>query len=279
MTEAAPSPTLSNRARGALAAGFRRVGTRTEVVGPHETGGYRLRMPRSRGESCEAVIVNTGGGMAGGDAARFAFAAEAGAAVTLTTTAAEKVYRGSEAHGDAARTRVAVDLALAPGARLEWLPQETILFDGARLERGLSVEMAGDADLLMAEMLIFGRLAMGEVMRAGRVADRWRVRRDGRLAYAEDLLLGDDVAGRLDRPALGDGARASASLLLVSREAEGLVEAARGALAHHPVTAGVSAWNGLLVARAISPSPERLRAAIVALLSGLRGRALPRLWT
>lgn len=283
MTEAAPSsssaPSPSNRARGALAAGFRRVGTRTEVVGPHETGGYRLRMPRSRGESCEAVIVNTGGGMAGGDAARFAFAAEAGAAVTLTTTAAEKVYRGAEAHGETARTRVAVDLALAPGARLEWLPQETILFDGARLERSLTVEMAGDADLLMAEMLIFGRLAMGEVMRAGRVADRWRIRRDGRLAYAEELLIEDDVAGRLDRPALGEGARASASLLLVSREAEGLVEAARAALEPHPVTAGVSAWNGLLVARAISPSPERLRAAIVALLSGLRGRALPRLWT
>ena len=278
MTDAALPP--SNRARGALAAGFRRVGARTEVVGPHETGGYRLRLPRSRGETCEAVVVNTGGGMAGGDDARFTFTAEAGAAVTLTTTAAEKVYRGAHAGGGAAETRVAVDLALDAGARLEWLPQETILFDGARLGRSLSVAMAGDADLLMAEMLVFGRLAMGEVMRAGRVADRWRVRRDGRLAYAEDLLFDGDVAGRLDRPALGDGARASASLLMVSREAESLVEAARSALEPHAaVTAGVSAWNGLLVARAISPSPERLRAAIVALLSGLRGRALPRLWT
>lgn len=279
MTDAPPAPAPSNRARGALTAGFRRVGARTEVVGPHETGGYRLRMPRSRGASCEAVIVNTGGGMAGGDEAAFSFAAEAGAAVTLTTTAAEKVYRGARADGGAAETRVGVDLALAPGARLEWLPQETILFDGARLRRSLTVDMAGDAELLMAEILVFGRLAMGETMRAGRVADRWRVRRDGRLAYAEDLALADDISDLLDRPALGGGARASASVVMASRHAEGLVGAARAALADHPVTAGASAWNGLLVVRAIAPSPERLRAAIVALLSGLRGRALPRLWT
>ena len=280
MTEAAPSPSPSNRARGALAAGFRRVGARTEVIGPHETGGYRLRLPRSRGETCEAVIVNTGGGMAGGDEAHFAFTAEAGAAVTLTTTAAEKVYRGQQADGRTAGTGVAVDLALAPGARLEWLPQETILFDGARLDRRLSVDMAGDSELLMAEILVFGRLAMGETMRAGRVSDRWRLRRDGRLAYAEDVAIAGDNAAVLDRPALGAGARASASLVMVSGRAEGLVAAARAALEpHSAVTAGVSAWNGLLVARAISPSPERLRAAIVALLSGLRGRALPRLWT
>ena len=278
MTDAA-SPPLSNRARGALAAGFRRAGVRTEVVGPHETGGYRLRLPRSRGERCEAVIVNTGGGMAGGDEAAFAFAAEAGAAVTLTTTAAEKIYRGAAADGAAAETRVAVDLALAAGARLEWLPQETILFDGARLGRTLSAEMTGDAELLMAEMLVFGRLAMGEVMASGRLADRWRIRRGGRLAYAEDLVLAGDVAGHLDRPALGGGARAGASVVMASPRAEGLVEAARAALApHEAVTAGASGWNGLLVVRALSPSPERLRAAIVSLLSALRGAPLPRLW-
>lgn len=278
MTLATPS-SRSNRARGALAAGFRRVGARTEAIGPHETGGYRLRMPRSRGERCEAVIVNTGGGMAGGDEAAFAFAAEAGAAVTLTTTAAEKIYRGAAADGAAAETRVTVELSLGVGARLEWLPQETILFDGARLGRTLSAEMAGDAELLMAEMLVFGRLAMGETMGSGRVADRWRIRRDGRLAYAEDLVLAGDVAGLLDRPALGGGARASASVVMVSRGAESLVEAARAALApHEAVTSGASGWNGLLVVRALSPSPERLRAAIVALLSALRGAPLPRLW-
>ena len=212
----APAAPSSNRARGALAAGFRRVGARTEVVGPHETGGYRLRLPRSHGGPCEAVIVNTGGGMAGGDRADFAFAAEDGAAVTLTTTAAEKVYRGAEAGGAEAETRVGVALTLGRGATLDWLPQETILFDGARLSRRLDVEMAEDADLLLAETLVFGRLGMGERVGSGRVRDRWRIRRGGRLALAEDLDIGGDVAGLLDRPALGGGARASATVVWAS---------------------------------------------------------------
>ncbi len=275
-TAAAPA---SNRARGAVTAEFRRVGRRTEVVGPHETGGYRLRMPRSPGPACEAVIVNTGGGMAGGDRVAFAFAARAGAGAVITTTAAEKVYRGAEAGGEEAETRVDVTLSLGAGAALDWLPQETILFDGARLARSLSAEVAPDADLLMAEMLVFGRLAMGERIAAGRLADRWRIRRDGRLVFAEDLALDGAMADLLDRPALGDGARAAATVLLVSRDAEAKCDEARDRLAGHDVTAGASAWNGLLVVRAISPSPERLRAAIVAVLSGLRGRALPRLWT
>ncbi len=279
MTDAIPS----NRARGALAAGFRRVGARTEVVGPHETGGYRLRMPRTHGGATEAVIVNTGGGMAGGDRADFSFTAEAGAAVTLTTTAAEKVYRGvhagdTSAGGAEAETRVGVALTLGAGAALEWLPQETILFDGARLHRRLEVDMAEDADLLMAETLVFGRLGMGERVGSGRVRDRWRLRRGGRLALAEELDVGGDMTALLDRPALGGGARACATVVWASPRAEGGLDGARAALDLPEVAGGASAWNGMLVARALSPSPRALRAAIVHLLSGLRGRPLPRLW-
>lgn len=282
MTDAEPRQAPSaagNRARGVIEARFVRVGTRTEVVGPYETGGYRLRLPRSRGRFCEAVMVNTGGGMAGGDHAGFVFSAADGAAVALTTTAAEKIYRGRQADGADGVTCVDVGLDLGSGATLDWVPQETILFDGARLDRRLSVEMAPDADLLVIEMLVFGRLAMGEHMVSGSLRDRWRVRRGGRLVLAEDLAFGGDVAGLLDRPALGDGARAAATVVLVSPRAEALIDPARAALAAHDVVGGVSAWNGMLVARSISLSPERLRAANVALLSGLRGRALPRLWT
>ena len=278
MTDACPPAPHSNRARGAIAAGFRRVGAHTEVVGPRETGGYRLRLPRGREGHREAVIVNTGGGMAGGDRAFFAFEAGPGAAVTVTTAAAEKVYRGVEAGGAPAETRVEVDLTLGPGAALEWLPQETILFDGARLSRRLSVDMAPDAALILVEMLVFGRLAMGERVVCGCVRDRWRVRRGGRLVLAEDLDLAGDPTALLDRPALGGGARASATLIMMSPEAEGLLAPAREILAAAAVAGGASAWGGRLVARATSPSPARLRVAVVALLSGLRGRAPPRLW-
>ena len=269
-------PSRPNRARGALRADFRRVGVRTEPNRVFETGGYRLRMPRSHGPHCEAVMVNTGGGMAGGDALNLGFDCAEGAVVTLTSTAAEKIYRS-----DGAPTRVAVALTAAPGARLEWLPQETILFDGAELARTLDVELAADATLVLCEQLVFGRLAMGEVMRHGTARDRWRIRRDGRLVVAEDIRLDGDIAALLDRPALGSGARATATLLVVSPEAEQRLDAVRDALAAAApagVAAGASAWNGHLTMRALSASPSLLRTAIVAVLGVLRGRGVPRLW-
>ena len=268
-------PAGANRARGALEASFRRVGARTEIVGPFETGGYRLRVPRSHDGSCEAVIVNTGGGMAGGDRAAFRFTAGLGTRATVTTTAAEKIYRA-----EAGAARVDVAIALAEGAGFEWLPQETILFDGSRLERTLAVEMAPDADLLIAETLVFGRLAMGERLVSGSLHDRWRIRRGGRLTLAEELRMEGEVTASLDRAAIGAGARAAATIVLMAPRAEALLDAAREALdaAAGDVSAGASAWDGRLVVRALSASPARLRGAVAAALTALRGRPLPRLW-
>ena len=164
-------------------------------------------------------MVNTGGGMAGGDHACFSFAVEPGASVTLTTTAAEKIYGSAMATDAAVGTRVDVGLTVASGASLEWLPQETILFDRAQLDRRLSATLEPDARLLVAEMLVFGRLAMGETLRDGHLRDRWRIRRGGRLVLAEELALRGQPADLLDRPALGGGARASATVLLVAPEA------------------------------------------------------------
>ena len=161
---------------------------------------------------------------------------------------------------------------------MEWLPQETILYDAVRLHRRLDVTLAGTSRLLLVETLVFGRLAMGETVRVGALHDRWRVRRDGRLVFAEDLRLEGEIAALLDRPALGRGARAIATLLLLAPEAEGRLEDVRGSLADAPAEAAASAWNGMLTVRALSPSPERLRATILPLLQVLRGRAAPRVW-
>ena len=267
-------PAAANRARGELRASFARVGDRTEVATAFETGGYRLRLPRTHQPHCEAVMVNTGGGMAGGDQARFGFTAAPHSTVTVTTTAAEKIYRSDEG-----ATEAEVRLDATAGATLEWLPQETILFDGARLHRRLVADVAPDACLLMSEMVVFGRLAMDETMRRGGLRDRWRVRRGGTLAFAEDLRIEGDVTSLLDRAALGAGARAVATVLLVAPDAEARLAAVRNALASTSGLAGASAWNDMLVVRASSASPELLRAAIVAVLTAVRGRPLPRLWS
>ena len=272
----APLDPHANRARGELGATFATVGERTYASHTREAGGLRLRFPKVHPgvvPGCEAVMINTAGGMVGGDTARLAFTLEANAAATITTQSAEKIYRAN-----GAATSVEAKLSLGPGAQLEWLPQETILFDDIAFSRSLDVTMAGDASLLLVEALVFGRIAMGEAVRTGSVRDRWRVRREGVLVFAEALALDGAIAERLDRRALGNGARALATLLLVCPEAESRLPLVREVLGPMGALAGASAWNGLISVRLLSASPERVRAAIVLLLAALRGRAAPRVW-
>ena len=270
-TTPAPIPRFL-RARGEIRASFACAHGRTHVARVHEAGGLRLRFPHVV-EGCEAVIVNTAGGIASGDTARFSFDAGAECDVTITTQAAEKIYRA-----DAADAELATELTLGDRATLDWLPQEAILFNGARLRRSIAVDMPASATLTMVETLVFGRLAMGEARITGALRDTWRLRRDGRLIFAENLALAATPGALLDRPAIGGGARAAATLVHVGPRAETVLEPLRAALAGHDCEAGVSAWNGMVVARLLSPSPPRVRGAIVALLSALRGRDLPRVW-
>jgi urease accessory protein len=237
-----------------------------------ESGGYRVRFPRSV-LGCEGVLINTGGGMTGGDRLSLDIALGEGAAATLTTQAAEKIYRAQGAD-----VEIAIRLDLAAGARLDWLPQEQILFDRARLSRSLDVAMAGDATLTLVESTIFGRTAMGEALTQAAFRDRWRIRRDGRLVLAEDVRLDGDVAARLARPAVGAGARAIATLVHVAPDAEARLEALREILSNAASECGASAWNGLLVARFLHTDAAALRADLARILQAFRGARLPRSW-
>jgi urease accessory protein len=234
-----------------------------------ERGGYRVRFVRSG----EGVLINTGGGMTGGDRMRIDVAVEAGASAVLTTQAAEKIYRS-----DGPDTEIAAAIDLARGARLAWLPQEQILFDRSRLRRSLDVAMAGDAALTLVESVVFGRLAMGETVVSGLFRDRWRIRRDGRLVFAEDVRLDGPIAAILARKATGGGARAAATVLHVAPDAERRIEACRAMLAGSASECGVSAWDGMLVARFLSADPQALRTDLVRFLTSFRGEALPRSW-
>ena len=239
----------------------------------YETGSLRLRLPRAHGR-CEAVLLNTGGGIAGGDRLATALTLGAGAHVVATSQAAEKIYRA-----EAEPATIAVRLTLGAGARLDWLPQETILHDGARVRRALEIDMAGDATLTLLEMIVFGRLARGEQVTSGEIGDRWRIRRDGRLVLAEQIRLEGPVAGRLDRGAIGNGARAIATLVHIAPSAEGRIDAVRETLTGATCHAGASAWNGMLVTRFAAADPALLRAAAARAAMTLTGAALPRSWS
>jgi urease accessory protein len=194
----------------------------------------------------------------------------AGAHLTVTTAAAEKIYRslGPEAAVD-------VRLAVASGGRLAWLPQETIVFDRARLRRTIDVAVAEDASLILIEALMLGRAAMGETVRQGRLFDRWRVRRAGTLVFAETARLEGAVEERLRAPAVAAGGAAVATMLIMPC-AEARLEAVRARM-NPKGEAGISAWNGFAVARFVARDAARLRQDIIAMLSAL-DTPLPRSW-
>ncbi|RFB79193.1 urease accessory protein UreD [Methylovirgula sp. 4M-Z18] len=260
------------RAKGEIRARFAATAGRTRLMQAYEHGGLRLRCPHVA-SGCEAVLINTGGGMAGGDHASYSFIAEAKADLTVTTQSAEKIYRSQ-----GATTQVGVTLQIGAEAGLEWLPQETILFDQALLSRRLDASLETDSSLTLMESVVFGRLARSETVHHGIFRDRWRVKRNGHLIFAEDVRLSGPIASILDRRACGNGARMVATLLHVAPDAESKLEVARAALQDSSAEAGASAWNGMLLVRLISPSPEHVRASIVSLLAALRRRSAPRVW-
>lgn len=265
------------RADGGVRIAFGATPRGTAPLEIAESGGYRVRFPNARGAP-EGVLINTGGGMTGGDLMRVDVTLADGTSAVLTTQAAEKIYRS-----DGPDTEIAIRLSLAPGARLAWLPQEQILFEGARLVRRLDAEIAPDAVLTVVESAVFGRLAMGESLASCRFLDRWRIRRGGRLVFAEAVRLDGPAAEILSRPATGNGARAAATVLHLAPGAEARLDEARAALDPERcdaagVEAGASALDGLLVLRFLSPDPRALRAALARFLETFRGEKMPRSW-
>ncbi|MBB4380041.1 urease accessory protein [Bradyrhizobium sp. CIR48] len=261
----------ANRARGAVRFDVHaRDGvTRRGVL--HESGSLRVRFPSPEGEGLSGVFVNTAGGVAGGDSFEIDIAAGQGSRLTLTTAAAEKVYR---APGAAARLNIS--LKADADAHLSWLPQETILFNRARVHRRFDIELDEAASLLLCEIVVFGRTAMGERMERGEFVDRWRLRRGGRLVFAETIRLDGNIGAKLGRSAVAKGGAAIGTALIVPGD-EALVERIREASDSFSGEVGISAWNGFAMARFCAQDAARLRADMMAVLART-GTALPRLW-
>jgi urease accessory protein len=261
------------RAQGRLALELKAGGRGTQVARLAEGGGFRLKFPRRGDGIAEGIIVNTAGGMTGGDALDISVRTGEGARGLVTTQAAEKIYRSI-----AGETRLTTRLEVAAGADLAWAPQETILFDRSRLARGLQADIAPDARALLCESLVFGRVASGETLDTAAFRDRWRVRIGGRLAFADDVRLDGDISSRLARKAVGNGARAVATVLLVEAGVEGRIDDARAALADAACECAASALPGLVVARFLAIDPGALRNALALYLTRFAGLAIPRSW-
>jgi urease accessory protein len=231
-----------------------------------EAGSAKCRMPRG---GHEAILINTSGGLAGGDTVNITAEAGEGASLTLTSQAAERVYRTL---GPPAEVQVA--LTARKDATLFWMPQESIFFEGSALRRRLEVELAESATLLAVEPMIFGRREMGEQVTRVSVQDRWNIRQAGKLVHAEAFALGPDWP---QSKATTGSSHAAASLLWVSPKAESRLEAVRAVLGKDD---GASAWNGKLVARLLAKDGFHLRKTLIQVFSACVGREkLPKCWS
>ena len=240
-----------------------------------QEGCLKARLPRpERGAWTTAITLNSSGGVAQGDRLATAIVAGDGTRLTVASQAAERFYRSPG--GDPACVRTA--LTVAPGAALEWLPQEAILFDRCALDRRLEIDVAPGGWLLAAETIVFGRALMGESVHEASLRDVIRLRQGGLLVLHDAIRLEGPVQAVLDRPAAAAGGRAVATLIHAAPDAADRLDAVRAALA--PFEAGASVMGGVLLARVVARDGACARAAIVAGLAALRdGRPLPRVWS
>lgn len=236
-----------------------------------QSGSLKLVFPRCD-DTLQAVLVNTAGGVTGGDRFEVTMHAQDNAQLSITTQAAERAYRATPG----LTGRISTRLSVAAGARLCWLPQETLLFEGCALDRSLRVDLAADARLLMVEPLVFGRLAMKETLRNIAFRDCIDIRRAGMPLYLDRLQLAGDATAHLARPMIAGGAGAMATLVYAGPDAEAYLDAVRRLL---PPTGGASVIRaGLLAVRLLAPDSFELRLSLIPVLTLLSGDDLPRPW-
>ena len=271
----ASAPLGLQRSRGVLQAAVKDRDGSTVIDRLRQEGCLKARWPRPEmGGWTAMVTLNSAGGVAQGDQLTTGVTAAAATRLTVASQAAERFYRSPG--GSPARVRTA--LCVGPGAALEWLPQETILFDGCALDRRLDIDLAPRSWFLGVETLVFGRALMGEVVQRAALRDTIRVCRGGTLVWHDAIRLCGPVQAVLARPAVAAGAGSVATLIHAAPDVDARLDGLRAALA--PWEAGASVVDGLLVARIVAQDGACARAAIVAGLAVLRdGRPLPRVWS
>jgi urease accessory protein len=264
--------TRPQRAYGHARLAVKPVNGRTRIATLYQEGCAKIRLPDRDDAALEAVMINTSGGLTGGDDMRWQFDAGNDCHAQITTQACERIYKASFSVA-----QVETTLSVGENAGLAWLPQETILFERSALKRTLTARLAGTGRALIIEPVVFGRKAMGEDVQTCTFRDRWRIYRQDRLVHAEDFAIGPDTAAMLARPALLGGLRTMATILLLDHDAERHLEPARKIIGEK---GGASAWSGKLLARLVDEDAYSLRKRLIPLIELLNQKAgVPKVWS
>ncbi|AVX05783.1 urease accessory protein UreD [Maritalea myrionectae] len=271
MLDRASQDTQMQRAKGCARIGFTHKSGSTRLESLHQSGCLKALLPNVHNTSPEIVFVNTAGGITGGDQLDISCSISAQSEATATTQTAERLYRST---GDNAY--INIHLKVDENAKFFWLPQETIVFDGARLTRRMNVEVAPSGSVLLLESFMLGRKAMGEKVLQCDLSDQWRVRLGDKLVFAESMKIGD-VSGLSSVAALKDNL-AFATFAFVEKDAHQKLSWLNSLLAGLDIRAAASGWNDVLVARFVAPDAFTLRSALFTVLEQFNKRPLPRVW-
>ena len=246
---------------------------KTRLRDLRQSGSLKLVFPQTHSPDAEAILVNTAGGITGGDQFSLDIEVQTGAALNITTQAAERAYRAQRGEIGCVTT----DISVQDGASLNWLPQELILFDRCALRRRLTIDLAARASLLMVEPVVFGRAAMPEVLRDVMFRDRISITREGCPIYIDGIDLYGNAAAHLARPAIANGAGAMASVVMVAPDVERHLKTVRALL---PRTAGASLLaKDVLVIRQLATDSFELRRTLIPVLDHLTKHSLPTSWS
>jgi urease accessory protein len=246
----------------------------------YQRGCGRVRFPSVDHASYpEAVLINTAGGLTGGDRMAYDISLEAGTCLTISGQAAEKIYRSV-----GTTATIETNLRIEDRASLEWLPQETILFEKGRLKRMNNVYLEAGSRLIAVEATVFGRAAHGETLRCASIRDGWKIWRNGKLVWYDNFVLNEDIHATIKRPAVLAGARAMATILIADDAAESYLDSARLVARECGARAAVTCRNELLIIRVLGEDGYCLRKALAQILTKLRSAlagypvALPKVW-
>jgi urease accessory protein len=260
------------RARGAGRLVTKAFGGRTRLAELFQDGCSKIRLPETFSPEMEAILINTSGGLTGGDVIEWSVAASDSTHLSVTTQANEKIYKAA-----AGTASVSTHITVGRDASVHWLPQETILFDQSSLTRRLDVDLRENSEFLAVEAVLLGRKAMGEAVANGTFRDRWRVRRAGRLVHAEEMKFEGEIERLSQAAAVLSGQVAFATIFYTGPLAEMLFPKLRQCL--DGTAGGGSFWNDKIIARLVAPTGFELRKILTPAISVLRnGAPVPKVW-
>ncbi len=260
--------TVMQRANGQIKFGLN--GSR--VTRLYQSGSSKILLPKTYGAMREAVLLNTAGGVTGGDTVDISIEAS-DCKLVATSQTAERLYKSSMHPA-----RISIDLNLNKSATLHWLPQETIIFQGAAVDRTINLNMSADSSCLIAETIILGRQAMGEKLEECHFTDNWRLYKDGILFHAESLRLTDDVEELVKSNAGINGARMISTIFSAGANTEHLKPIIEKNLPLENSMCAATYLNQKLIVRLVTNNSAGGRTDLNKILCALRGCPMPRVW-